>query len=379
MTIHHPDNISMEEDFILQFVTQSRNRISLLKSYPNNGNKGVYAAKPLFFMVFDKTINSSTIRDEVNVLDANGTALSKITRSVRINKVGVPYGDFYFELTDPLIAGNNYTLRLGGNVMDDTGIKLVEPIDINFTASAVEVTDKTVVDDFEVAGKFAYDEAQSENDSLSSMIRSTTQKLFGSSAYRIKSIFTDTSASAVYSINDPLVTTETNKVFGLHVYGDLSGNELQLQFRSVTNEADIRYLKLCDLNFMGWEFVQAQFAEEAVYKLTGLRVVRKNGILSKSVDIHVDNLLQYETPISGLTPNRFDQSVRVYPNPAAKIFFVKSEENSLPLLELYSLNGVLLKAVNDNQLTVTEFEAGTYLLKVKMQSGVVSKVVMISK
>jgi hypothetical protein len=375
----HPDNLSMEQDFTFQFVTQSRNRISLLQAYPNNGNKGVYATKPLFFLVFDKTINSSTIRDEVNVLDANGTVLSKITRSVKINKVGAPYGDLYFELTDPLTAGNNYTLRLGSNVMDDTGVKLVEPIDINFTASAVAVTDKTIVDDFEASGKYNYDEAKSENDSLSSMIRSTTQKLFSTSAYRIKTIFTNASASAVFNITDPVITTATNKVFGLHVYGDLSGNELQLQFRSDTDETDVKYLKLCDLDFIGWEFVEAQFTEEAIYKLIGIRVVRKNGILTKSVDIHVDNLLQYDTPISGLNTNRFDQSVRVYPNPTADVFFIKTEENALPLLELYSLNGVLLKATNENQLSVTEFEAGTYILKVKLLSGVFSKVVMISK
>jgi len=375
----HPDNLSMEQDFTFQFVTQSRNRLTLIDAYPNDGNKSVYATKPLFFLIFDKTLTSSSARDEINVYDTNGTVLSKIPRSIINNKIGAPYGDIYFELSNPLVPGNNYTLRLGSNVMDNTSVKLVEPIEINFTASAVAVTDKTIVEDFEVADKYSYAEAQSENDSLSSMIRSTTQKLFGTSAYRIKTLFTDASASAVYNITDPVITTATNKVFGLHVYGDMSGNELQLQFRSLTDETDVKYLKLCDLDFIGWEFVEAQFPEEISYKLTGLRVVRKNGLLSKSVDIHVDNLLQYEAPISGLNTNGYNQSVTIYPNPSSEIFFVKSEKNSLPLLELYSLNGVLLKATNNNQLSVTEFEAGTYILKVKLLSGVFNKVVMISK
>jgi len=58
---------------------------------------------------------------------------------------------------------------------------------------------------------------------------------------------------------------------------------------------------------------------------------------------------------------------------------VKTYEKALPLLQLYSLNGVLLKTTNDNQMLVSEFEAGTYLLKVKTSKGVYSKVVMISE
>lgn len=375
----HPDNLSMEEDFVFQFVTQSRNRLGLIEGYPKDGSKSVYAAKPLFMLIFDRTVDNNSARNNINVLDGNGTSLSKITRSVVFNKVGAPYGDMYFELTDPLIAGNEYTLRIGGEVMDNTGVKVVEPIDIRFTASAVAVTDKTIVDDFEVAGEYTYELTQSENDTLSTIARSTTQKLFGSAAYRIRTTFKDVVASSVYKIATPTATTETGKVFGLHVYGDMSGNELQLQFRSVTAENVVVYLKLCELDFKGWEFVEAELNETANFQLTGIRVVRKNGLLSKSTDIHIDNLLQYAEPISGLISNKLDPAISVYPNPATDIIRVKTDENALPLLQLYSLNGVLLKVANDKQISVSEFEAGTYLLKVKTSKGMFSKVVMICK
>lgn len=375
----HPDNLSMEEDFVFQFVTQSRNRLGLIEGYPKDGSKSVYATKPLFMLIFDRTVDNNSARNNINVLDGNGTSLSKITRSVVFNKVGAPYGDMYFELTDPLIAGNEYTLRIGGEVMDNTGVKVVEPIDIRFTASAVAVTDKTIVDDFEVAGEYTYELTQSENDTLSTIARSTTQKLFGSAAYRIRTTFKDVVASSVYKIATPTATTETDKVFGLHVYGDMSGNELQLQFRSVTAENVVVYLKLCELDFKGWEFVEAELNETANFQLTGIRVVRKNGLLSKSTDIHIDNLLQYAEPISGLISNKLDPAISVYPNPATDIIRVKTDENALPLLQLYSLNGVLLKVANDKQISVSEFEAGTYLLKVKTSKGMFSKVVMICK
>ena len=373
----HPDNLSMEEDFIFRFTTQSRNRLLLLDSYPANGNKSVYATKPLFFFIFDKALNATNIRDEINVYNSNGTAISKATRSVKINKVGAPYGDIYFELTEPLIAGKNYTVKLGSNAMDDTGVKLVDPIEINFTASNVVVSGKTIIDDFETDGKYTYDKTQSENDTLASIARSTTQKLFGTSAYKINAAFTDKSASAVYRINAPSVTTMTSKVFGLHVYGDMSGNELQLQFRSEASETDIKYIKICDLNFIGWQFFETQFAENETYKLTGIRLLRKNFILSKSVEIYVDNLLQYDTPVSGLNSSLSDKTIQVYPNPASDIIFVKTDGNELPLLQLYSLNGILLKAIKDNQMSITEFDQGTYVLKIKTQAGVLCKTVMI--
>lgn len=373
----HPDNMSMGEDFIFQFTTQNRNRLLLLDSYPANGNKSVYATKPLFFFIFDKALNTSNIRDEINVYNSNGTAISKATRSVKINKVGAPYGDIYFELTEPLTAGNNYTVKLGSNAMDDAGVKLVDPIEINFTASNVAVSDKTIIDDFETDGKYTYDDTQSENDTLASIAWSTTQKLFGTSGYKINATFTGESAWAVYRINEPSVTTETSKVFGLHVYGDMSGNELQLQFRSGTSEIDVKYLKLCDLNFIGWQFVETQFTENESYRLTGIRLTRKDFKLSKSVEIYMDNLLQYDTPIAGLNSPSSDKTIQVFPNPASEIIFVKTYENELPLLQLYSLNGVLLKVKKNNQLSITEFERGTYVLKVKTKAGVFSKVVML--
>lgn len=375
----HPDNLSMEQDLVFQFVTQSRNRLTLLQGYPVDGIKSVYATKPLFMFVFDKTLDFASARENINVLDGSGNVLSKIPRSVVFNKIGAPYGDMYFELTDPLVAGNNYTLRIDSHVMDNSGVKVVEPIDIRFTASAVAITDKTVIDDYEVSGMYSYDVTQSVKDSLTSIARSTSQKLFGSAACRIKTTFNAAIASSVYKINTPTVTTETNKVFGLHVYGDMSGNELQLQFRSVSDENNVVYLKLCELNFMGWEFVEAELNEIANFQLTGIRLVRKNGLLSKSSDIHIDNLLQYAEPISGLISNKQNPNISIYPNPATDILHVKTEENVLPLLQLYTLNGVLLKVVNDNRLSVNEFVPGTYLLKVKTSKGVYSKVVMIRK
>jgi hypothetical protein len=373
----HPDNIGLEQDFSFQFTTQSRNRLMYLYGYPNNGNKGVYAEKPLFWFVFDKKLTTANIRDEINIYDANKTAISKATRSVKINKIGGTYGDISFELTEKLTAGKDYKVIIGGNAMDANGIKLVDDVEINFKASAVAVTDKSVIEDFEVDGRYTYDVSQSENTSSASITKSTTQKLFGTSSYLLNTVFSDEDASAFFKINNPSVTTATSKTFGLHVYGDMSGNELQLQFRSEVSENEVRYLKICDLNFFGWEFVEAQFTEVESYKLIGIRIVRKESVLSASTEIYVDNLLQYTEP-TGLSKNNFDHSISIYPNPAKDIIQVKGLTGEAKL-KLYSVDGRFIKESTELQLNVQELEQGTYILKIEYQGQTIAKPIFIVK
>ncbi len=372
----HPDNLNMEEDFTFQFTTKNRNRLVLLEGYPSEGNTGVYAGKPLFMYIFDKKLDSSNARDEINVYDSNGEILDRVTRSVKINKIGDSYGDFYFELSNPLIAGNSYTVEIGSNLKDETGVKFVESRQIHFTASDVLVSDKTVIDDFEASDKYTFKSDESEGVSSASMIRNISQKLFGASAYKITAKFSNQEAFASFDSEEPLATTESSKVFGLHVYGDMSGNELQLQFRL---GADVRFLKLCELNFMGWEFFEAEFAADDAYQLTGFRIVRKESILSAGTDIYVDDLLQYDNLISGLKEDQLAETAYIFPNPVSEIVFVKLNEAETPVLKLFSINGSLLKWVKGNQIAVREFPPGTYILKVATKNSVFSKTVIISR
>lgn len=358
----HPDNMGLTQDFIFQFTTQNRNRLMFLDGYPNNGSKAVYAPKPLFFFIFDKKLTTANIRDEINIYDANNKAIPKATRSIKINKIGGTYGDITFELTEALTAGNNYKVVIGGNAMDANGVKLVDPVVINFRASNVMVTDKAIIDDFEVDGKYTFETAMSENTTSAIFAKNTTQKLFGTSSYLLSTVFSDKDASAFFKINNTSVTTASSKIFGLHVYGDMSGNELQLQFRSEVSENEVRYLKLCDLNFFGWEFVEAQFTEAESYKLTGIRILRKESVLSASTEIYIDNLLQYAEP-TGLKTNKLENSISIYPNPASDIIKVNGLSGNSKL-RLYSVEGRFIKESTEPQLSVQEIEQGTYILKI---------------
>jgi len=375
----HPDNISMTDDFVFQFMTKDRNRLVLLQSYPADGDKGVYYKSPVFWLIFDRKLNTSNLRDEINVFDENGTEIVKATRSVVNNNVPAPYGAFYFQLGSALEQNKQYKVVVGAEVKDEVGVMVVDPVEINFTTSPVAVSDKTVIEDFETSGKYVYDADQSSNVTGATITNSTSTYLFGNSAYQLKGTFTGVNAYVTYKTVTPVSVVNSQDVIGLHVYGDFSQNELQLQFTCGT---EIRYVKLCDLNFTGWEFVEAELSSlpaDEEYILTGINVVRKDGILSETLNIFIDNMLQYGEPLINSLPQITAGQIEIYPNPASEKIYVKTLSNEIPMLQLYSLNGFLLKKVKANEITVKEFDNGTYILKIQTEKGIFGKPVIVKK
>jgi len=370
----HPDNLSMTEDFSFQFLTKSRNRLTLLTSYPFEGDNGVYT-KPLFRLVFDKVLNTSNLQSAIKVFDKNGTELTKNARSFLNNKVAAPFGSCYFELSSLLNPNEDYKILIPANIVDNIGMAVVEPIEINFHTSTVLVTNQPLVDGFELAS-YSYDASQSSLVTSASVAQNSSKKLFGTYSSLFSYNFAELQAQVTYKALTPAISVTRDKVAGMHIYGDLSGNELQLQFTSGT---DIRYVKLCDLNFFGWEFVETKLlslSESADYKLTGFRVIRKSGVLSSAGELYFDNMLLYDEAILSV-PELLKNSVKIYPNPTSDVLHVSVIADEVPFLQLYSISGVLLKEINSNQLNVSDIATGTYILKVKLKNEVGSFPVMI--
>ena len=375
-TASHPDNLSMTEDFSFQFLTKNRNRLTLLTSYPYDGNNGVYT-RPMFRLVFDRVLNTSNLQAAIKVFDKNNVEVAKNARSILNNRVNAPNGSHYFELTNALTPNEEYTLLIPGNIVDEIGMSVVEPIQIKFKASEVAVTSQPIVDDFENVN-YAYSESLSSGASLVSVEKNTSKKLVGTSSGLFKYTFNQPVAYVNYSAITPGIVVNKDKVVGLHIYGDLSGNELQLQFTSGT---DVRYVKLCDVNFFGWEFKEVKLSQLALglnYQLTGIRIERKLSILSAIGELYFDNMLLYDAPISS-TNELLKDVVKIYPNPCADILHVSIQNNEIPLLQLYSISGIMLRETRANAINVNDIASGTYILKIKLNDNLVSYPVMIAR
>jgi hypothetical protein len=79
-------------------------------------------------------------------------------------------------------------------------------------------------------------------------------------------------------------------------------------------------------------------------------------------------MLIYNTSI--LSTNKlYGDVVKVYPNPVSDFIHVTVKNNMNPLLQLYSISGVLIKEIRTNKLNVSDIATGTYILKVKLSNA----------
>jgi X-X-X-Leu-X-X-Gly heptad repeat protein len=374
----HPDNKSMLEDFTMSFMTKDRNRLLLQQAYPADGSDGIYYKDPVFWLIFDRKLSKSNHIDEIKVLDEAGEELSKPPRRFQTNNVPAPYGAVYFQLGRDLEVNKPYKIVVDAELADEVGVKVVEPIELNFTTTDVAVTGRPVIEDFEAEGKYAYDADKSSNVTGAMVVRLTWMYLFDKSAYELKGTFATDDAYVTYTIVEPATVVDRKKAVGMHVFGDLSGNELQLLFSNGTEVA----VGVCDLNFVGWEFVEVELVdlpEGEDFTFTGIRIIRKEGLLSGSLDICIDNILLYDNSLVNSLPDIGDGGLRVYPNPASDVIVVETPLSEAPILHLYSFNGTLLKTVKAHEISVSEFAGGTYLLKIRAGDGEFGKVVIIKK
>jgi len=357
-TASHPDNLSMTEDFSFQFVTKSRNRLALLSSYPGPAHQKVHFNSPTFRLIFDKKLNTVNLQTAVQLLDSKRQAVAKNSRSVVNNSIMLPYGSNYFKPTNNLIPGETYYLVVDGNVMDDVGVKLVENIEIPFTAVDAAISDLPVADEFEILS-FSFDAAKSTGATNASSAVNTTTKLIGNSSLNITATLA-ADGFAGYTAIAPVVYTSED-VAGLHVFGDMSGNLLELEFAS---GEDKRYIPLCTTEFFGWEFHEVELtalAPTTSYALTGIRVKRTSPYeWGANVELYIDNLLKYSDPLSS-TPELTHHMAAVYPNPASTYL-----QTDLPgaSLHLYSLTGQLVRTVSAQRMEVDDLPSGSYLIRI---------------
>lgn len=373
----HPDNLTLEEDFIFQFMTDDRNRLVMLEGFPNNEYETVHLPVK-FWYVFDKKLDAANLRESINVYDDENNIIAKATRSVKNNNVPAPYGAFYFELAENLQQDKNYKLVIDGNVKDQDNIKVVEKIEINFKTADIKVTDKDILETFESTELFTYQTSDSENVKSASAARNTSNKLFDNSSYNFKVEFTEKTGFVNYKCSENYTISDKNMIVGLHVNGDLTGNEIQLE---ILTDNGIEHLKICDLNFLGWQFVQAKInllSDSQSYKIIGFRIVRKDAVLSTSTNIYIDNMLMFEDDGS-MIPNINIKDISVFPNPVSDIVFVKSETHHPLVLQLYTLNGQFVKESFGTEMSVHDINNGTYMLKVKCEQGDYNQVLIVSK
>lgn len=373
---HHGD-LYMEQDFSFQFLTKNRNRLEIIASYPKPGDEGVYYQSPTFEFWFDAKIATATVRDAIKIFDATGNELTKNTRSVLNNKVQEPYGSNSFKLSNNLVPGETYTIRLSRDLIDVNDIDIVEPIEYTFKATDVKVTDKTVAEPFETAGILSYQAEESQKVTSASFARNTSTKLFDTSSGLLKYSFSDDEGGrACFRFADPVITVNSSLMLGTHIYGDLTGNELMLELKSESNQ--LIYIPLVALDFVGWEYAEASLEaleQDRTYTLNGICIDQKVRRLNNTGSVYLDNLLLYTNTNSHL-PSISEPSLEIRQDQSC--IRVKAGDMEVNALELHSISGMLLSHVSGQEINIGGLPTGMYILKISVDKSIkINKLILI--
>ena len=146
---------------------------------------------------------------------------------------------------------------------------------------------------------FKADKENSFGVSYISTIRNDKKKYEGPASNKLEYNYSQADGEAFYvgtNIGD--IKGNSNSVFALHVCGNYSFNTLYAKWAV---EGDIKYTKICDLDYSGWLYQEADMSELPAgvdYQFMGLRLVRQNSFLSQTGEFYVDAMRVMYEPTS---------------------------------------------------------------------------------
>lgn len=302
----HPDfafEHNMKENFSFKFRTMDRGSIRITQTYPVDGSVNV-PLKPSFIALFDAKVINKTAQANVGVVDAKGNALKVNSRSFKYNQAPGGGGYVAFELIDDLAPNTDYVFQLYPALSDVDGILLNETISIAFrTGDAVEPSIPLVnpLDTLFFVG----DKESSSGIASVSTIRYTSKKMEGQASNKLAYTYEDLTGEAHYAAkNLTAYNGNSNSTFGLYVFADYSFNTLYAKWAV---EGDIQYTKICDLDYAGWLYQEADMSTLPAgvdYQFMGLKLVRQTSVLSEKGEFCVDALrVKFEPSINSAVEN----------------------------------------------------------------------------
>ncbi len=359
----HGGGVPMEADYTFQFKTSDRNFMEVLGHFPSENDKVHYKNAVIEFR-FDKLPNVTPLLKQISCVDSKGEAVSFNVRKKSNSKVGDPYGWFRIPFLNNLTIGETYTVTLSGEFADKDGLTIGEDISVSFTAT----------DESQYKGSSA--NVDNMNDAtLYTMNESGSNAVTSASVAKQSDYLFDAATSFTYAFDaleggELLFSRSTqaetlvagDKGLGIHVFGDLSDNELYLEF---ITEVSTQYVKVCDLNFLGWRYIAIPSSLEAPGHLSGIKLVQKASQRSGKGTFAIDDIVVTEdSGIDDVTVS----SIEVHPNPASE-YLVANGDATIVSMKLYDMNGRVVTSVAGNVINVSELPEGQYIVVVSTSAS----------
>jgi hypothetical protein len=129
-----------------------------------------------------------------------------------------------------------------------------------------------------------------------STARNTASKYEGYASNKLTYTFSENNGEAVYVADDVTAIKGNDKsTLGMYVFGDYTFNTLYAKWAV---EGDIQYTKICDLDYAGWLYQEAEVSALPAgvdYQFMGFKIVRGTSFLSEKGEVSIDVLrVQFE-------------------------------------------------------------------------------------
>ena len=289
----HPDatfDNHLQEPFTFKFRTQNRGAVRVIQTYPVDGSEGV-PVDAAFIAIFDNKLANSSNK-YFKVYDAAGNDISPVSRNVKLNGAApAPYGSAKFELKAGTLKPNsNYKMVIGAEVADINGVIVNDPVTINFKTGDEVTSTLPILNNLDTL-YFEGDKETSVGVASVSTLRNTASKYEGLASNKLTYTFSETNGEAVYVADDvTAINGNSQSTLGMHVFGDYTFNTLYAKWAV---EGDIQYTKICDLDYAGWLYQEADMSALPAgvdYQFMGFKIVRGTSFLSEKGEISIDAL-----------------------------------------------------------------------------------------
>ena len=373
----HGGGTPMEQDFVMQFYTQPRNHLSELAVFPYEGAQ-VHYTKPTVELRVDSLLDTYNLFQKLRVLDSEGNELAWNKRSIKYNKKGDNYGFIRVPLTKDIEPGKDYQLILDADIADTAGIHLPAARVINFTgvnAGAVK-PDMTMHEDFDHENYYLglfLSQVRAESHFSSGLIGNAIVI-----DYQFSSM--DGETGLCYNPDWGLEDDDWERPFvlgdklGMHVWGDMSYNDLMVVFINYKPYSPSVAIPVCKIDFHGWRYVEIDLRnlESGVdYYLKEITLKPGSGLMGMTGTLKLDNIIRgksssiNEVPIAGLKV-KCDGD-----------YIVASADTYIQGVELLDINGRMIKANGGNCINVSSVEPGVYLVRVYVNGQTTTRKVVI--
>ena len=295
----HPDfqlENHLREPFSFKFRTSLRGSLTVVQTYPVEGATNV-PLRPSFISIIDGPLTTAA-RTCMGVMGADGELMMPLRTTMKTDGAPEPYGYASFEIPEALEPHKEYTLVLLPELADENGVLLNDTFFVKFTTGDEVMPTIAMYNPLDTL-YFMADNETSFGVSYISTIRNTAKKYEGQASNKLEYNYSDMDGAAFYIGNNMHeIKGNSNSIFALHVCGNYSFNTLYAKWAV---EGDVKYTKICDLDYAGWLYQEADMSALPAgvdYQFMGLRLVRQNSFLSQKGEFYVDALRVKHEPVS---------------------------------------------------------------------------------